>query len=87
MDKRTTVLAKYQEGVLRPLEPLDLPEGTTVAVTIDPQALVKRFDALVEEIHQRNRHIPLEEVERDVERAIREVREERKKDGRDPGRS
>jgi predicted DNA-binding antitoxin AbrB/MazE fold protein len=32
---KITVRAVYENGVLRPVEPLTLPEGETVAVTID----------------------------------------------------
>jgi len=76
--KPQTIRALYKDGVLRPLEPLDLPDDTSVEVTVDPEGMVKRFDELVKSIHDRNRGIPLEEVERDVDLAIREVREEEK---------
>lgn len=33
----TTVLAVYEGGVLRPVEPLALPEGQAVQVTVYPQ--------------------------------------------------
>ncbi len=32
----TTVLAVYEGGLLRPVEPLTLPEGQTVRLTVDP---------------------------------------------------
>jgi predicted DNA-binding antitoxin AbrB/MazE fold protein len=35
---RITVRAVYENGVLRPVEPLALPEGESVAVTIDATA-------------------------------------------------
>jgi predicted DNA-binding antitoxin AbrB/MazE fold protein len=34
----TTVLAVYQDGVLRPAHPLPLAEGETVEVTVNPHA-------------------------------------------------
>ncbi|HUT55208.1 MAG TPA: antitoxin family protein [bacterium] len=74
MGDKTTILALFKDGVLRPLEPLDLPEGARVEVTIDPLGLVKRLDDLLREIHERNKDIPLEQVEAAVDRVIREVR-------------
>ena len=76
--KPQTIRALYKDGVLRPLEPLDLPDDTSVEVTVDPEGMVKRFEELVKSIHDRNRGIPLEEIERDIDLAIREVREEEK---------
>jgi predicted DNA-binding antitoxin AbrB/MazE fold protein len=76
--KPQTIRALYKDGVLRPLEPLDLPDDTSVEVTVDPEGMVKRFEELVKSIQDRNRGIPLEEIERDIELAIREVREEEK---------
>jgi predicted DNA-binding antitoxin AbrB/MazE fold protein len=76
--KPQTIRALYKDGVLRPLEPLDLPDDTSVEVTVDPEGMVKRFEELVKSIHDRNRGIPREEIERDIDLAIREVREEEK---------
>jgi predicted DNA-binding antitoxin AbrB/MazE fold protein len=73
---KTTISALYKDGVLRPLEPLDLPEGARVEVTIDPQGLVRRLDDLLRDIHEHNQNIPLEQVEADVDRVIRELRGE-----------
>ena len=75
---RQTIRAVYKEGVLRPLEPLDLPEECTVDVTIDSEGIIERFENLVKRIHERNKDIPPEEIEQDIELAIKEVREERK---------
>jgi predicted DNA-binding antitoxin AbrB/MazE fold protein len=77
--KKTTIQATYEEGRLRPLQPLNLPEGVTIDLTFDPKAFAKRVDASIRRIHRRNRHIPLEEVVKDVDQAIREVRAERRK--------
>lgn len=41
----TTVEAIYEAGVLRPLEPLDLAEGTRVAVTLGESTRRERTDA------------------------------------------
>jgi predicted DNA-binding antitoxin AbrB/MazE fold protein len=82
-DHRQTIRALYKDGVLRPLEPLDLPDNTRVEVTVDPQGVLKRLDDLFARIHERNRDISLDEIERDVDRVIREIRAERR-GGRDP---
>jgi len=75
-DERIRVRAVYKDGVLRPLEAIKLPENSEVEITIDPQGLAKRLEKLLKRIHEHNKHIPLEEVERDVELAIKEVRAE-----------
>jgi len=41
----TTIEAVYESGFLRPLEPLDLAEGTRVAVTLTENAPQSRTDA------------------------------------------
>ncbi|OGP58104.1 MAG: hypothetical protein A2V67_05450 [Deltaproteobacteria bacterium RBG_13_61_14] len=74
--KRQTIRALYKDGVLRPLEPLDLPDESKVELTVDPEGVVKRFEALLRSVQDRNRGIPTEEIERDIELAIKEVREE-----------
>jgi len=51
-----TVRAVYENGVLRPVEPLALPEGATVAVTITaagPSHSVMRAPSLEEESYAR----------------------------------
>ena len=75
-DERIWVRAVYQDGVLRPLEKIKLPENSEVEITIDPQGIGKRLEKLFKRIHERNKHIPPEEIERDIELAIKEVREE-----------
>jgi len=79
--KRQTIRALYKDGVLRPLEPLDLPDDTKVEVTVDPEGVLKRLDELFARVHARNLDIPLEEIERDIDQAIREVRAENRGGG------
>jgi predicted DNA-binding antitoxin AbrB/MazE fold protein len=79
LNHRTTIRAVFDQGVLRPVEPLELPEGTTVEIILDPEALAKRVEASMRRSHRRNRRFSLEEVESDVEQAIREVRAEQRK--------
>lgn len=75
---RQTIRAIYQGGVLRPLEPLDLPEESRVEVTVDPDGVVQRFEELLRSVQERNRGRSAEDIERDIQLAIREVREDRK---------
>jgi predicted DNA-binding antitoxin AbrB/MazE fold protein len=70
------IWAVFKDGVFCPKEPLDLAEGAEVELTVAPEGLLKRLDDLLRPIHERNKDIPLEEVEADVDRAIREVRAE-----------
>jgi predicted DNA-binding antitoxin AbrB/MazE fold protein len=78
-NKRTTIRAIYRRGVLRPQEALDLPENSSVEITIRPDDATRRLQALFKKFHERNRNIPPEQIERDIERAIREVRVEDRK--------
>ncbi len=57
------VRARYENGVLRPLERLDLEEGEEVRIAILP----KEFPELVEEIEV--------EAREDVDEVLRECRE------------
>jgi predicted DNA-binding antitoxin AbrB/MazE fold protein len=75
-NSKTTIRALFKDGVFRPLDPLDLPDDSTVEITVDPQGAQKRLDDLFKKIHALNRKTPIEEIEQDVERVIREVREE-----------
>jgi len=55
--------AVYERGVFKPLEEINLPEGTKVKVSIE----VERFPEIIKEISI--------EVERDVDRLLSEVRD------------
>lgn len=78
---RQTIRAVYKDGVLRPLEPLDLPEESTVEVTVDTEGVGRRLDELFSRVHKRNENIPIEEIEKDIDEVIREVRRERRGGG------
>lgn len=57
----TTVKAWYADGVLTPLEPLEIEEGTEVTLSIDGDAEPKRgLAAVVEAVHEIHRAIPAE---------------------------
>jgi predicted DNA-binding antitoxin AbrB/MazE fold protein len=49
---KTTVEAIYSGGVLRPIQPLALPEGETVEVTIAPKPnLIASEDEIISRLH------------------------------------
>lgn len=55
------VKARYQDGVLTPLEPLDLEDGKEVMVSIvDAVEPKKGIAAVVERVKERQRNIPPE---------------------------
>ena len=66
----STVRAKYANGVLTPLEPLDLEEGAEVTVSVEgaparaseeTPAPKRGLAAIVERVKERQKHIPPEE--------------------------
>ena len=57
----TTVRATYADGVLTPLEPLDIEEGREVTLSIEDAASPKRgLAGIVEAVQELHRTIPLE---------------------------
>lgn len=73
-NKKTTVRAVYSQGVFKPLDPLDLPENSTVEIIVDSLGLKRRLKDLFASLHDRNKSSTAEEIEQDVARVIREVR-------------
>jgi Protein of unknown function DUF104. len=63
VDMARVVRARYERGVLRPLEKLDLREGEEVRIVVLP----KDFSELVEEIEV--------EAREDIDKVLREGRE------------
>ena len=66
----TAVRARYENGVLTPLEPLDLAEGAEVMVSVEgarveaaeaKPAAKQGLAAIVERVRERQRNIPPEE--------------------------
>ena len=53
----TYVRARFSEGVLKPLEPLDLEEGAEVTVTIEDSS-PKGLAAIVERVTELQRDMP-----------------------------
>ena len=72
-----TLKARYENGVLLPLEKVDLPEGSTVEIALAPQGWSDRMRTLLAEVWARSGHLPPEEIEAEITRAAEEVRRER----------
>lgn len=54
----TNVKARYSNGVLTPLEPLDLEEGKEVVVSIEDTAPAGGFTSIVEMVENLQKDIP-----------------------------
>ena len=72
-----SVKARFEGGVLRPLAALDLPEGSTVELSIVPAGWSERLRSVLERVRARARHVSPEEIEAEITRAAEEVRGER----------
>ena len=70
-----TVLGRYEGGAIHPLEPIDVPEGATVEVTIVTEGWSKRMRALLDRMDERTRDLAPEDIEAEISRASEEVRE------------
>jgi predicted DNA-binding antitoxin AbrB/MazE fold protein len=70
------VNAIYENGVLKPLQKIDLKEHEQVELKIfSHDEWQKRFDAVLRKIHARSSQYTSEEIESDIAHAIQEVRE------------
>ncbi len=68
--------AIYQNGVLRPLKPIDLKEDEKVEIIITSRSRwASEFKKLLDTVHERTKEFPPEEIETDISRAYREVRQ------------
>lgn len=72
-----TILGRYEGGAIRPLEPIDIPEGTTVEVTIVTEGWSKRLRALLDRADERGRDLAPGEIEAEITRASDEARADR----------
>ena len=67
------IKAVFENGVLRPLEPLDLPDRCEVEVAIEaPEHWAQEFREFLARIHERTRAFPADEIEADITGAGRE---------------
>ena len=69
--------ARFEGGVLRPLEQVRLPEGAMVDLTIVPTDWADRFRATLERFRAKTRDMAADEVEAEIGRASEEVRRAR----------
>ncbi|MGH7772913.1 MAG: antitoxin family protein [Candidatus Binatia bacterium] len=74
-----TFRAVYENGVLRPLQPLRLKEQSSVLVTLHPEPRWrKEFDRLLRRMRARTKAIPQEIIEAEVTQARAEVKAKRR---------
>ncbi len=73
-----TIEAIYEEGVFKPLQKIDIKEHERVEIRIlSKDEWQKRFNSLIEKIHKKSAQYSTEEIEADIAKAIKEVREEK----------
>lgn len=72
-----SVKARFEGGVLRPLEKLGLPEGATVDLTIVPTDWAERFRAALDRFRANARDVAADDVEAEIGLAADEVRRSR----------
>jgi predicted DNA-binding antitoxin AbrB/MazE fold protein len=73
------VNAVFENGVLKPLQKIDLKEHEQVELKIlSHDEWQKRFDAVLRKIHARSSQYPAAEIEADIAHAVREAREEKR---------
>jgi len=66
--------AIYQNGVLRPVKPIDLKENERVEIIITSKSRwTSEFQKLLDKVHKRTKELPPEEIEADITQAYREV--------------
>ncbi len=68
------VRARYEQGVLRPLDDVDLPEGATVLLVIRPDGWDEELGELLGRVRERTRGMAPEEIETEITRASEDVR-------------
>lgn len=67
------IKAIYERGILRPLEPLDLPERSEVELAIQaPDHWAREFRDLLDRIHAKTRRFSGGEIEADITAASKE---------------
>ncbi|MBI4676861.1 MAG: antitoxin family protein [Elusimicrobia bacterium] len=71
--------AVYQHGILKPLDPLRLSEKEKVYLMVTPMAEWKKeLGAVLRNVHKRTSRFSSREVESDITRALRSVRQKTK---------
>ena len=73
------VYAVFENGVLKPLQKIDLKEHEQVELKIlSHDEWQKRFDVILRKIHASSSQYPSAEIESDIAHAVREAREEKR---------
>jgi len=71
--------AVFENGVFKPLEAVEVREHEKVAIKIvSLDEWQNRFNRLIDKIHKKAAQYTSEEIENDISRAIKEVREEKR---------
>ena len=70
----TTIKAIYRNGMLEPLQKIDLEENEEVHIVLSPIRRSRNLAEILDRMKERTGHISAEEVERDVDMTIKEVR-------------
>jgi len=66
----------FENEVLKPLQKADIKEHEKVAIEVlDFDERQRRFNQILEKIHKKATQYPPEEIEADISRAMKEVRE------------
>lgn len=72
------VEAIFQNGVFKPLHPVDIKESEVVAIkVVSIDEWEAKFRALIEKIHRKTTPFSAEEIEEDISQALKERRKER----------
>jgi len=73
------VNAIFENGVLKPLQKIDLKEHEQVELKIlSRDEWQKRFDSVLRKVHARSSQYTSEKIEADIAHAVQEVREEKR---------
>jgi len=68
--------AIYENGVLKPLKPIDLKEHERVEIIITSKSRwASEFKKLLDIVHERSKKFTSEEIEADITQAYREVQQ------------
>jgi len=71
--------AIFENGVFKPLEKIEMKEHEKVTIKIlSLDQWQSRFNRVIEKIHKRANQYTPEEIETDISRAIKEIREEKR---------
>lgn len=74
-----TIEAVYEDGVLKPLQKLQLKEHEKVEIQIfSPEEWQRRFNRVIEKIHNKTAQFQSQEIESDVAQAVKEYRDQRR---------